>query len=134
MKVTTVQKISLAFFACTLLPAYHVANWRYEVSFSVLSEKIEREDELLQSTQKLLSNCEQNESKSNDHYDANHQVCTNGERAHERTTLNIDTLTHDREQLHSRWWRNFFLVLISLNVIGILVYKSRQLLLDGKSL
>jgi hypothetical protein len=133
MKLSTLQKLGLAFFVCTLVPAYLVANWRYEVDFSVFSEKIEREEELLQSTQKLLSNCEQNETKSNDQYDANHQVCSNGERVHERTTLNIETLTQDREELHSRWWRNFFLVVLSLNVLGVLVYKSRQLLLDEKS-
>jgi len=133
MKLTTLPKLSLAFFACTLVPAYLVANWRYEVDFAVFSEKIEREEELLQSTQKLLSNCEQNESKSNDHYDANHQVCSNGERVRERTTLNIETLTQDQEELHSRWWRNFALVVLSLNVLGVLVYKSRQLLLDEKS-
>jgi uncharacterized protein YpmS len=60
-------------------------------------------------------------------------VCSNGESVRERATLNIETLTHDREQLHSRWWRNFFLVVLSLNVLGVLVYKSRQLLLDEKS-
>ena len=133
MKLTRLQKIFLIFFACTLVPAYLVANWRYEANFSVLTEKIAREDGLRQSTQKLLSNCEQNESKSNAHYDANHQVCTNGEQVHERTTLNINTLTQDREHLHTRWWRNFLLTILCLNSIGILVYKSRLLLLNEKS-
>jgi hypothetical protein len=53
MKLTTIQKLSLAFLACTLVPAYLVANWRYEVGFANFAEKIEREEELLQSTQKL---------------------------------------------------------------------------------
>lgn len=133
MKLTALQKICLVFFACTLVPAYLAANWRYEANFTALSEKLEREQELLQSTQKLLRNCEQNESKSNDHYDANHQVCTNGEQVSERTTLNIETLTQDREYLHTRWWRNFLLTVLCLNMLGVLVYKSRQLLLDQKS-
>lgn len=134
MKLSDLQKICLVFFVCTLAPAYLFANWRYEVSFSALSEKLEREEELLQSTQKLLSNCEHNESKSNDHYDANHQVCANGEQILQRTQSNINTLTDDNHRLPSEWWRNFLLTVLCLNILGLLAYKSRHLLLGAKSL
>jgi hypothetical protein len=133
MKLSAIQKIGMVFFACTLVPAYLVANWRYESNFSVISEKLEREEELLQSAQKLLSNCAQNESKSNDHYDANYQVCANGEQISERTTLNINTFTQERLDLHTRWWRNFLLTTFCLNMLGLLVYQSRRLLVDQKS-
>lgn len=133
MKLNALQKIALAFFVCTLVPAFFVANWRFDVNDTVLSEKIEREEELLQSAQKLLSNCQQNESKSNDHYDANHQVCSNGEQARDRATAKINTLSQDKEQLHSRWWSNFMWTVLCLNVAGILAYKSRQLLQDKTS-
>lgn len=128
MKLSRIQKISLAFFLCTLLPAYLIANWRHEANLNVITDKFEREQKLHISTDKLLSNCERNEDKENDHYSANHQICEQGLQEHTSTSHVMDILTQEKTSNETRWYRNFFLSILILNLLGLSIYKGNAFL------
>ena len=128
MSLSHTQKIGLAFFICTLAPAYLIANWRHAENLSALTDKFEREQQLHLSTDKLLSNCVRNEAKENDHYSATHQICEQGLSEHELTTHAMDVLTQEKAANDTRWYRNFFLSVLIFNLMGWTLYKANTFL------
>ena len=128
MSISRMQKIGLAFFLCTLLPAYLIANWRHETNHNAITDRFEREQKLHLSTDKLVSNCERNEEKESDHYSANHQICTQGLEKHASTSQAMDVLTQEKMQNETHWYRNFFVSVAVLNLLGLLFYQGTAVL------
>jgi len=124
MKLTTVQKISLVFFVCTLLPAYWIANWRHTSNEVRLNEAFEREQTLHLSTDKLLDNCEKIASSQSNPYDANHQICNQGLQVHQETSDAMEVLTGEEAYNDMKWYRNFFVAVLVLNLLGWVIYRA----------
>ena len=122
MNLTRLQKIGLAFFAVTLVPAYLIADWRHSVNLTQLDTAYARELDLHQSTDKLLSNCERNDTP----YDANQQICDQGQRLHAQTSQAMARLSQEKKHNDSQWHRNFWLSVLILNLLGLAVYKGRR--------
>lgn len=128
MTLTRIQKFSLAFFMCSLLPAYFFANWRHAENLSALTLRYEQEQGLHDSTDKLITQCAENEKKDNDHFSANHQICEQGLQEHELSQRLMALLNQEKANNDLRWYRNFVLSVVLLNVLGIAIYKSSQVL------
>lgn len=128
MKLSRMQKIGLVFFLCTLLPAYLIANWRYHANLNAITDKFDREQKLHFSTDKLVSNCERNEEKENNHYGSNHQICDQGLQEHASTSHVMDILMQEKASNETRWYRNFFLSVLILNLFGFFIYKGNAFL------
>jgi hypothetical protein len=128
MKLSRIQKISIAFFIFSLLPAYLIANWRHETNVAVISERFEEEKNLHLSTDKLISNCERNEQKENTPYGANHQICNQGAQEHLQTEHAMHRLEEEKSFNDARSYRNFILSTVLLNLLAFLIYKSQQFL------
>jgi hypothetical protein len=124
MILSRIQKISIAFFICSLLPSYLIAQWRHEANSVAISNEFAQEKNLHLSADKLLLNCERNEKKDNDHYSANHQICEQGLQEHELTTHAMDGLRQDKVRNETRWYRNFFLSVLLFNLLAVVVYKG----------
>lgn len=101
MKLTRNHKIGLIFFVCSLLPAYWIANWRYEANLANLTETLNKEQALHLSTDKLLSNCEKNAEGKAHPYDATHQICNQGSDIHARTDHAMDLLAQEKAELQA---------------------------------
>lgn len=124
MTLTRIQKISLAFFIGTLIPAYFFANWRHAENLNVLTLQFEQEQGLHDSTDKLINNCAQIEKKENDHFSANHQICEQGQQEHELSQRLMTLLNQEKAKNDLRWYRNFVLSVLLLNFLGIAIYKT----------
>ena len=128
MNLTRLQKISIAFFICSLLPAYLIANWRHAENLTAITERYERERNLHLSTDKLLKNCALNEKKENEHYSANHQICTQGEQEHQLSGRLMELLAEEKANNDRRWYRNFALSVSLLNLLGLAIRKAYSVL------
>jgi hypothetical protein len=128
MTLTRIQKFSLAFFMGSLLPAYFFANWRHAENLSALTLRYEQEQGLHDSTDKLITQCVENEKKDNDHFSANHRICEQGLQEHELSQRLMALLNQEKANNDLRWYRNFVLSVVLLNVLGIAIYKSSQVL------
>ena len=128
MNLTRLQKISLAFFIGTCVPAYLIADWRHNAQLAHIVQEIEQEQALHLSAEKLISNCQQNEANTAAGYGPHHQICANGVDTHERTAQAIETLTQERDNLPWRKLRHFLWAVISFNLVGFVLYKGHQLL------
>jgi len=128
MSLSRIQKIAIALFIGSFLPAYLMAQWRYDANISSIQDKFERERNLHLSTDKLLVNCERNEKKENTAYDANHRICDQGLKTHELTSQAMSAL--DQENTHSRvwWYVNFLLSVLVLNFLSFAIYKGKTFL------
>lgn len=121
MTLTRFQKMCVAFFVCTLLPAYLIADWRHSTTLATLDSAYAREQDLHQSTDKLLSNCERNDTP----YDANQQICNQGQRIHAQTSQAMELLSQEKVHNDSQWHRNFWLSVLLFNLLGWILYKGR---------
>lgn len=130
MTLTRLQKFGLVFLVCTLLPAYLIADWRHAETLATLDAAYAREKDLHESTDKLLGNCQRNDTP----YDANQQICNQGERLHVQTSQAMDSLQEEMQRNDSQWHRNFWLSVLSFNLLGWAIYKARRELAKGKSL
>ena len=128
MNLTRLQKISLAFFIGTCIPAYLIADWRHNVHWARIAQEIEQEQALQLSAEKLINNCQQNEANTAADFGPHHQICANGVDTRERTAQTIATLTQEKDSLPWRKFRNFLWAVISFNLIGFILFKGHQLL------
>ena len=128
MSFSRKQKIGIVFFLCTLLPAYLIANWRHDANLSAISNKFEREQQLHVSIDKLVNSCERNEEKENDHYSPNHQICEQGLKEQTSTAHAMEVLTQEKQNNDTQWYRNFFLSVSVLNLLGLLIYQGNTVL------
>lgn len=128
MNLTRLQKISIAFFICSLLPAYLIANWRHAENLTAITERYERERNLHLSTDKLLQNCALNKKKENAHYTANHQICAQGEQEHARSGQLMELLVEEKANNDQRWYRNLAFSVVLLNLLGLAIYKAYSVL------
>ena len=124
MSLSGIQKIGIAFFIASLLPAYLIAHWRYEANISSIQDKFEREHNLHLSTDKLLINCERNEKKENTAYDVNHQICDQGQQTHELTSHAMSALAQQKARNSVWWYFNFFVSVSVFNLLGFAIYKG----------
>ena len=128
MKFTQVQKIGFFFFICTLLPSYLIAQWRHDDNLATLTEQLEREQTLHTSTDKLLNNCERNEKREPNAFDANHQICTQGLQEHDHTTRVMNALEAEKKRNDVRWYKSFLLSVLFFNFLGFGIYKAITIL------
>ena len=123
MKLTRIQKISIAVFLVSLAPAFWFANWRYESKLAGLNDMFAKEQTLHMSTDKLLSNCEKNAANNANPYDATHQICGHGSHIHERTEQAMALLTQQRTSNETEWYRNFALTALLFNLLAFILYR-----------
>ena len=128
MTLTRNQKIALAFFIFSLIPAYFIAQWRYESSVQSITEELEREHALHLSTDKLLSNCADNEAKENTHYGAHHQICNLGLQEHALSEHAMSVLEQEKGSSDAQRYRDFALLVLLFNLLGWTAYKANKLL------
>jgi hypothetical protein len=124
MKLSRRQQAALAFFVCSLLPAYLIANWRYEAQLAVLNEMLQKEQALHMSTDKLLGHCENNSAHKAEPYDATHRICSQGSDLHARTEQAMTLLTEEKAKNETKWYRNFGLIVLLLNLMAFTLYKA----------
>lgn len=132
MTLSTKQKIGLALFVCSLLPAYLFASWRHEANESVILEELDRARGLLESSEKLNKNCEANKQREGTSFDANYQICIQGEKNREQASQKITEITTKQELNNKRMPINVLLALLVINACGFGVYKLKQLLSDSR--
>jgi len=128
MQLTKKQKIALLVVVCNLAPAYLIANWRHDANLAPIQERLERAQDLNQSTSKLLLNCEKNSKKEDSNYDANHQICAQGVKVHEQTQHEMTLLTEQKETNDQKWYLNLLLSWLLLLVFEYLLYRGNQYL------
>ena len=119
MQLTRIQKIGMALFIASLLPASLIANWRHDAQLASLNAMFEKEQALHLSTEKLLANCE----KTSTSYDATHQICAQGSQIHERTAHTMALLTQEKASNEIKWYRNFALTVLLINLLAFFVYR-----------
>jgi hypothetical protein len=124
MTLTRIQKIGIAIFVMSLLPATLIANWRYESKLASLTDMFEKEQALHLSTDKLLINCEKIAATKANPYDATHQVCAQGLQIHEHTQQAIALLTHEKSINETKWYRNFALTALFVNLLVFFLYRA----------
>jgi hypothetical protein len=133
MTITRNQKIGLAFFIFSLIPSYFIAQWRYEYSVQTITEELEREHALHLSTDKLLSNCANDEAKENTNYGANHQICNLGLQEHALSEYAMSVLEQEKVSSDAQRYRVFALLVLMLNLLGWIANKANQLLGKAKA-
>lgn len=126
MKLTRRQKIGIAFFIFSLLPAYLFANWRHQANLEGITDRYERVQALHLSTDKLVSNCEKNQRNENTPYGANHQICDQGSQEHSQTERAMNLLDQEKARNDVRFYQNFILFALLLNLLGFVTYKASQ--------
>ena len=128
MKLTRVQKIRIAVFIVSLLPAYWIANWRFNSKLTTIHEMFEKQQALHQSSDKLLVNCEKIAATNVNPYDATHQICAQGSRIHEHTKLAMGLLTQEKASNETNWYRDFALTSLMINLLAFVLYRMRVFL------
>ncbi len=124
MKLTRIQQIGIAFFMCSLSPAYLIAHWRYEAKLTSLDQMFQKEQALHLSTDKLLSNCEKIAAHKEDQYDAMHQICSQGSDMHKHTEHAMTLLNEEKATNEMKWYRNFALALVFFNLFAFALYRA----------
>lgn len=128
MTLTRVQKIAIAIFVVSLLPATLIANWRYNSKLASLNDMFEKEQTLHLSTDKLLDNCEKIAAIKANPYDATHQVCDQGSHIHEHTQQAMTLLKQEKASNETQWYRNFALTVALFNLLAFFLYRASVLL------
>lgn len=124
MKLTRIQKMSVAFFACTLPIAFLIAQWRYEAKLASLNETLQKEHALHLSADKLLINCEKSAALKADPYDATHQICNQGADIHAHTEHVMASIAEEKAANEMKWYRNFGLAVLLLNLLAFAMYRA----------
>jgi pyrroline-5-carboxylate reductase len=124
MKLSRLQQVALAFFVSSLLPAYLIANWRYETQLANLNGMLQKEQALHVSADKLLGNCENNSAHKAEPYDATHQICSQGADIHARTEHAMTLLNEDKAKNEIKWYQNFGLAILLLNLLAFALYRA----------
>jgi hypothetical protein len=128
MTVTSLHKKWLLYFVFTLIPAYGVTSWRHEANLTTIQDKLQREEALHLSTEKLIKNCALNAEKQNSQFDASHQICEQGIKNHEQTAQQIEALNDEKMRNDASRYQNFSICVVILNLLGFLAFKSRRFL------
>lgn len=123
MKFTRMQKIRIAVFIVSLLPAYWIANWRFDSKLTTLHEMFEKQQALHLSANKLLANCEKIAAAKANPYDATHQICAQGSHIHEHSERAMALLTQEKASNETEWYRNFALTALLFNVLAFVLYR-----------
>jgi hypothetical protein len=128
MTLTRLQKFAVGYLLISLLPSYWMASWQHDATLTAITEKFERERSLHLSTDKLLINCELNEEKQGTPYDANHQICNEGLHEHDLTEHAMQALQFEKDRNDKKLLRNFFILTLLFNLLGLLFYKAKLLI------
>jgi hypothetical protein len=133
MTLTRRQTIGLLFFVGSLLPAYLIANWRYDAKLASVIEMFEKEQALHLSTDKLVSNCEKIAASKANPYDATHQICDQGTDTHARTEQAMNLLTQEKVANEMAWYRNFALSVMFFNLLALAIDRVNTYLKPSNS-
>jgi len=128
MTLNRIQKIGIAFFISSLLPAYLLADWRYQANQTTITDRYEREQALHLSTDKLLDNCEKDQTNENTPYGVHHQICNQGTQEHAQTERAMGLLDQEKARNEVRMYQNFILFVLLFNLLGFVTYKASQFL------
>lgn len=128
MKLTRLRIICLACLVISLLPAYWFANWRYEAQLGSLNDRLEKEQALHSSADKLMSNCETIAARQPMTYDPTHQICNQGSDIHTRTEQAMTTLAQDKASNDLKWYRDFAFVILGMNLLAFALYQANAYL------
>ncbi len=123
MKLNRIHKFGLAFFVFSLIPAYFVANWRYESQLASIQEIFQKEQALHLSTDKLLAICENNSAQKAEPYDATYRICRQGSDVHARTEHAMAALTEDKAKNEIARYRVFGLAVALFNLSAFALYR-----------
>jgi hypothetical protein len=123
MTFTHIQKISLMVFIVSLLPAFWIANWRYDSKLANLNDELAKQQALHLSTDKLLANCEKIAVARANPYDATHQICDQGLHTHERTEQTKALLIEEKVSNETMWFVNFALTAVLFNFLAFIFYR-----------
>ena len=126
MTLTSQQKRGLVIVLLTCLPAYLIANLRYDANIDTLDHAFEREKDLHQSTDKLLQNCERNEQKEATSYGAGRVICDQGAQAHERTERAMADLEARKDHARVQWYQTFVMAVVVMNALIALAFAWRR--------
>lgn len=126
MTLTHTQKLVLVIVLITCVPAYFIANLRYDANVDALKQAFEREKDLHQSTDKLLQNCERNEQKETTSYSAGRTICDQGAQAHERTERAMAQIESLQIHARSQWYQTFAITVLVLNALVALAFAWRR--------
>jgi len=126
MTLTSQQKQGLVIVLLTCLPAYLIANLRYDANIDTLEYAFEREKDLHQSTDKLLQNCERNEQKEATSYGAGRVICDQGAQAHERTERAMADLEARKDHARTQWYQTFVMAMVVINALIALAFAWRR--------
>lgn len=126
MTLTHKQKLSLMVFVLTCLPAYFIANWRYDANIDTLEHALEREKDLHESTDKLMGNCERNEQKEATPYGAGRVICEQGAQAHERTERVMADLEARKNHARIQWYQTFAIAVLVMNALVVVGFAWRR--------
>lgn len=124
MKLTRFQTICLACFVASLLPAYWFANWRHETQLGSLNDRLQKEQALHASVDKLMSNCETIAARQAMTYDPSHQICNQGNDIHTRTQQAMDTVEQAKARNDRKWYRDFAFIILGVNLCAFALYKA----------
>ena len=131
MKLTHIQKISIAALIVSLAPAYWIASWRYDSKLASLNEMLAKQQALHLSADKLLANCEKIAAAKANPYDVTHQICSQGSHIHEHTEQTMALLTQEKVSNETEWYRNFALTALFVNLLAFILYRLSGFL-NGK--
>ena len=126
MTLTHAQKFAAVFLACTLVLSYVTANVRHAHQQAVIADKLEREESLHQSTDKLLQNCGRNEQKEATSYGAGRVICDQGAQAHERTERAMADLEARKDHARTQWYQTFVMAVVVMNALIALAFAWRR--------
>jgi len=126
MTLTSQQKQGLVIVLLTCLPAYLIANLRYDANIDTLEYAFEREKDLHQSTDKLLQNCGRNEQKEATSYGAGRVICDQGAQAHERTERAMADLEARKDHARTQWYQTFVMAMVVINALIALAFAWRR--------
>ena len=126
MTLTRQHKLVLVIVLITCLPAYFIANLRYDADVAAVEHVFEREKDLHQSTDKLLQNCERNEQKENTPYGAGRVICDQGAQAHQRTQRVMADLEARQTNARVQWYQTFAIAVLVINALVALAFAWRR--------
>lgn len=126
MTLTFKQKRALVIFLITCLPAFFIANLRYDADMATLEDAFEREEKLHQSTDRLLENCARNEEKEATSYGAGRVICDQGAQAHARTERAMAELEAHRHNARGQWYQTFVIAVLVMNALVALGFVWRR--------
>jgi hypothetical protein len=121
--MTSSQKKALLVGLLALLPAYFFAVWRYDVNHSSIEATRERETQMRESDQKLLTVCQETGLTENNSFDSNGVLCKQAQERHKLQESVFQKLEEEQERTQRDVYWNFILVWLLVNAAAQMVMR-----------